>query len=179
MSEEQNHNESPEQVDAQEHDHAHEEGSYLTPAGGTWATMKQWAFTKDHKKLGVMYMFAVLILFFLGGVAAIGVRMELWEPVRMHTETVVTDEGVTEEVKTVTGQRFNVGRPAERVKTDADDNPILDENGDDVMESYRVFNLATATRPTTAYSRSTGRSWSSWSSSPASPRRWATSSCPL
>ena len=62
--------------------HHHDEGSYLTPRGGLWSTVWQWATTVDHKKIGVMYLTAVLAMFFLGGVAAILVRLELWEPTR-------------------------------------------------------------------------------------------------
>lgn len=66
------------------HDH-HDEGNYLTPQGGFWSTVIQWATTVDHKKIGVMYLTAVLTMFFLGGVAALAVRMELFEPTRMVT----------------------------------------------------------------------------------------------
>ncbi|RMH30044.1 MAG: cytochrome c oxidase subunit I [Planctomycetota bacterium] len=38
--------------------------------------------TIDHKKIGVMYLFAILIAFFVGGVAALTVRLELWSPVQ-------------------------------------------------------------------------------------------------
>ncbi len=81
-----------------EHAH-HHEGSYLTPHGGALATIWNWATTIDHKKIGVMYLFAVLFMFFLGGVAAMGVRAELWEPTRVVTQVV---EGET--VTSYTGQ---------------------------------------------------------------------------
>ncbi|MEO1715543.1 MAG: cbb3-type cytochrome c oxidase subunit I [Planctomycetota bacterium] len=38
--------------------------------------------TVDHKKIGVMYLFSVLFMFFLGGVAALMLRIELFEPTR-------------------------------------------------------------------------------------------------
>ncbi|MCC5787861.1 MAG: cbb3-type cytochrome c oxidase subunit I [Phycisphaerales bacterium] len=79
--------------------HAHHEGSYLTPHGGALATIWNWATTIDHKKIGVMYLFAIMFMFFLGGVAALGVRAELWEPTRVVTEVV---EGET--VTSYTGQ---------------------------------------------------------------------------
>ncbi|MFN7614518.1 MAG: cytochrome ubiquinol oxidase subunit I, partial [Phycisphaerae bacterium] len=60
------------------HDHAH--GSYLTPKGGFWTTVFDWATTVDHKKIGVMYLVAILFMFFLGGLAAIAVRTELFYP---------------------------------------------------------------------------------------------------
>ncbi len=80
------------------HDH-HDEGSYLTPKTGMIGTAWQWATTIDHKKIGVMYLFAVLFMFFLGGMAALAVRLELLEPTRVMTEVV---DGV--EVSTITGQ---------------------------------------------------------------------------
>ena len=69
------------------HDH-HDEGSYLTPHGGVGATIWNWMTTVDHKKIGVMYLFAVLFMFFLGGVAALVVRLELLEPVRVAADGV-------------------------------------------------------------------------------------------
>jgi cytochrome c oxidase subunit 1 len=80
----------------------HDEGSYLTPKSTRMATILNWAVTVDHKKIGVMYLFAVLFMFFLGGVAALAVRMELLEPVRMVE--VTNAAGATETV--VTGQLF-------------------------------------------------------------------------
>lgn len=60
----------------------HHGGSYLTPKGGWLTTVIDWATTVDHKKIGVMYLVAVLFMFFLGGVAALVVRTELLYPVR-------------------------------------------------------------------------------------------------
>ena len=70
------------------------EGSYLTPRGGPIATIWQWMTTVDHKKIGVMYLFAILLMFFIGGVAALAVRTELLEPTRMVYE--VNEEGERE-----------------------------------------------------------------------------------
>jgi cytochrome c oxidase subunit I len=78
--------------------HDHEEGSYLTPKGGFFTTVVDWATTVDHKKIGVMYLVAILFMFFLGGVAALMVRYEL-----LHPTTIVNNE--------VQGQVFNLGRP--------------------------------------------------------------------
>ncbi|PHQ81312.1 MAG: cytochrome c oxidase subunit I [Phycisphaera sp.] len=61
----------------------HDEGSYLNSKYGPIATVWDWMTTVDHKKIGVMYLFAVLFMFFLGGVAAIGLRIELLEPTRI------------------------------------------------------------------------------------------------
>ncbi|MCF6358601.1 MAG: cbb3-type cytochrome c oxidase subunit I, partial [Draconibacterium sp.] len=61
----------------------HDEGSYLTPKYGPIATVWDWMTTVDHKKNGVMDLFAVLFMFFLGGAAAIVLRVELLEPTRI------------------------------------------------------------------------------------------------
>jgi len=87
--------------------HGHHEGSYLTPKGGFFTTVWDWATTVDHKKIGVMYLFAVLFMFFLGGLAALAVRTELLDPVR------------TELVKAV----------------DAAGKPLLDADGKQVMKT--------------------------------------------
>ena len=63
---------------------AHHHGNYLTPKGGFWTTVLDWATTVDHKKIGVMYLFAILFMFFIGGLAALAVRLELFEPVRVQ-----------------------------------------------------------------------------------------------
>jgi cytochrome c oxidase subunit 1 len=77
---------------AHNHDHGHGHGSYLTPKGGFMTTVFDWATTVDHKKIGVMYLFAILFMFFLGGLAAIAVRVELLEPVRVATDGVITGQ---------------------------------------------------------------------------------------
>ena len=68
------------------HGHAHHDESYLHPKGGALATIWSWMTTIDHKKIGVMYLVAVLFMFFLGGVAALVVRFELFEPTRAVTD---------------------------------------------------------------------------------------------
>jgi cytochrome c oxidase subunit 1 len=68
----------------------HHDVSYLAPKGSRWETILSWVYTYDHKKIGVMYLAAVLLMFFLGGVFALALRAELWEPVRtvmVETET--------------------------------------------------------------------------------------------
>ena len=82
------------------HDHHHDEGSYLTPRGGAIATIWDWMTTIDHKKIGVMYLFAVMFAFFLGGVMAILVRIELFTPV----QTIV--DAATNETRVI-GQNFS------------------------------------------------------------------------
>ncbi len=55
--------------------------SYLTYPKG----IKSWLFTLDHKRIGLMYLFAVMFFFFIGGVFAILIRLELLTP----AETIV------------------------------------------------------------------------------------------
>jgi cytochrome c oxidase subunit 1 len=50
--------------------------NYLTHTRG----LLSWAFTLDHKRIGVMYMFAILGSFFVGGVFALLVRTKLLFP---------------------------------------------------------------------------------------------------
>ncbi len=45
-----------------------------------WPTVKAWATTVDHKRIGVMYLFTVSIFFSIAGFAALGVRAELLNP---------------------------------------------------------------------------------------------------
>src|SRR5437899_1519729 len=79
------------------HGHGHDE-SYLTSKGSLWADIVNWGTTIDHKKIGVMYLFATLFMFFLGGMAALALRLELWQPVRQFVDA----QGVTHTV----GQLF-------------------------------------------------------------------------
>ena len=72
---------------AQGHSHDHAHGSYLTPKGGFWTTVLDWATTVDHKKIGMMYLVEILFMFFLGGLAALAVRTELFQPVRVDAQT--------------------------------------------------------------------------------------------
>ncbi|MBA4120082.1 MAG: cytochrome c oxidase subunit I [Isosphaera sp.] len=85
-----------------DHDHAHD-GPYLATKGGIVATVIDWATTVDHKKIGVMYLFAVLFMFFLGGLAALAVRVELFEPTRtLEVYNAATGQSTT----SVAGQVF-------------------------------------------------------------------------
>jgi len=75
--------------------HNHHDVSYLHPPGGVMKTIWAWMTTIDHKKIGVMYLFATLFTFFLGGVFALLVRLELFAP------TMASQTGE------VTGQMFS------------------------------------------------------------------------
>jgi cytochrome c oxidase subunit 1 len=87
---------------AHESHDAHHHGSYLERKGGFWTTVWDWATTIDHKKIGVMYLVAILSMFFIGGVAALLVRLDLLTPVR----SVIEADGTTH----ITGQLFGNGK---------------------------------------------------------------------
>ena len=72
--------------------HAGHHGSFLKSHGGLISDIWDWATTVDHKKIGLMYLFAVLVLFFVAGMLAIAVRLELWTPVRTGANGVVTGQ---------------------------------------------------------------------------------------
>ncbi len=50
--------------------------SYLTEPHG-W---KSWLFTTDHKRIGLLYMVTVTLFFFVGGLAATLIRLNLIAP---------------------------------------------------------------------------------------------------
>ncbi|HJQ96843.1 MAG TPA: cbb3-type cytochrome c oxidase subunit I, partial [Candidatus Polarisedimenticolaceae bacterium] len=50
--------------------------NYLTHTRG----FLSWAFTLDHKRIGIMYLVSILFAFLLGGLAALAVRTELIAP---------------------------------------------------------------------------------------------------
>jgi len=55
---------------------AHHDIDYLHDGKG----LKSWLTTVDHKRIGVMYLWAILFMFFLGGVFAMLIRLELLTP---------------------------------------------------------------------------------------------------
>ncbi len=42
--------------------------------------LKSWLLTLDHKRIGLMYLFVILGMFLMGGLFALGVRLELFSP---------------------------------------------------------------------------------------------------
>lgn len=75
--------------------HDHEDVSYLHPPGGVMKTIWAWMTTIDHKKIGIMYLFATLFAFFLGGVFALLVRLELFSPTALSETGEVTGQMFT------------------------------------------------------------------------------------
>ncbi len=62
---------------------SHHEGpdpneNYLKAGRGVWS----WMTTLDHKRIGVMYLVAVILAFFMGGMFALLIRLELLTPGR-------------------------------------------------------------------------------------------------
>ena len=53
--------------------------NYLTYTRGIWS----WALTLDHKRIGVMYLAGILTSFLLGGLMALLIRAELYNPGKM------------------------------------------------------------------------------------------------
>jgi cytochrome c oxidase subunit 1 len=43
-------------------------------------TVKSWLFTLDHKRIGILYLIAITVFFFIGGVFATIIRLELMTP---------------------------------------------------------------------------------------------------
>ena len=66
---------------AHAHDDAHDV-PFLEDGKG-W---KSWLFTLDHKRIGVMYLWSVLIAFAAGGVFALLLRLELMAPGKQYIE---------------------------------------------------------------------------------------------
>ncbi|MDQ7062803.1 MAG: cytochrome c oxidase subunit I [candidate division KSB1 bacterium] len=52
------------------------EKNYLTYPKG----LKSWLFTLDHKRIGLMYLFAIMFFFLVGGIFALMIRLELFHP---------------------------------------------------------------------------------------------------
>ena len=42
--------------------------------------LKSWLLTKDHKRIAIMYLISISVMFFLGGLFAVGIRLELATP---------------------------------------------------------------------------------------------------
>lgn len=58
------------------------EKNYLNAESGIWS----WLATKDHKRIGIMFLAALTFFFMMGGVLALAIRMELWTPAATFIE---------------------------------------------------------------------------------------------
>ncbi len=56
---------------------AHKHEDFYTEGG---KGIMSWLFSLDHKRIGLMYLWSVLLFFFVGGVLALTIRMELLNP---------------------------------------------------------------------------------------------------
>ena len=56
--------------------------NYLNAEKGIWS----WLTTLDHKRIGILYLISLTVAFLLGGVMALGIRMELWTPAQTFIE---------------------------------------------------------------------------------------------
>src|SRR5262245_63355168 len=52
------------------------ERHYLNEGHG----LKSWLLTKDHKRIAIMYLISISVMFLLGGLFAMGIRLELATP---------------------------------------------------------------------------------------------------
>ncbi len=57
---------------------------HTSPPGSNYLNypkgLMSWLVTLDHKRIGIMYFFTVLLFFLIGGVFALAMRLELFEP---------------------------------------------------------------------------------------------------
>jgi cytochrome c oxidase subunit I len=63
---------------AEHHDGIDPNENYLLAGKGIWS----WLTTLDHKRIGVMYLISVILAFFMGGMFALLIRLELLTPGR-------------------------------------------------------------------------------------------------
>src|SRR5689334_5328817 len=72
------------------HSHSHAEHAH---AGSFWTT---YVFSRDHKIIGIQFLFSTLIWFFIGGLLALGVRWQLawpWSPMPILGNLLYKAEG--------------------------------------------------------------------------------------
>jgi len=65
--------------------------NYLNCEKGLWS----WLTTLDHKRIGIMYMITVMIFFFIGGLFAMGIRLELFSTGKTIVEAKTYDQMMT------------------------------------------------------------------------------------
>lgn len=61
-----------------ENNNGHAEHANFFKEGGTG--LMSWVYTLDHKRIGLMYLASVIFMFFVGGIMALLVRLELFTP---------------------------------------------------------------------------------------------------
>jgi cytochrome c oxidase subunit 1 len=61
------------------HDHGHEHAGHGDHHGG-YSGIMRWVTTTNHKDIGTLYLWFAGLMFFIGGLAAIVIRLELFHP---------------------------------------------------------------------------------------------------
>ncbi len=58
-------------------------------------SLKSWLLTKDHKRIGIMYLISVTVFFFMGGLYAAAIRLELLTPASDLMQTATYNKAFT------------------------------------------------------------------------------------
>ncbi len=69
----------------------HAEKNYLNAEKGIWS----WLTTLDHKRIGILYLISTTFFFFIGGLLALLLRMELWTPAQTFIQADVYNQVFT------------------------------------------------------------------------------------
>ncbi len=68
-----------------------EKNNYLNHSKG----IKSWLTSLDHKRIGVLYLFSILIFFLVGGIFALILRTELWGPTKTFIDANTYNQAFT------------------------------------------------------------------------------------
>ncbi|HEY2251902.1 MAG TPA: cytochrome c oxidase subunit I, partial [Planctomycetaceae bacterium] len=74
--------------------HAHD--SHGPPHAHTATFLNTYVFSKDHKVIGIQFLFSTLIWFLIGGLLALGVRWQVawpWSPMPVIGNLLFAEEG--------------------------------------------------------------------------------------
>ncbi|HEY3826800.1 MAG TPA: cbb3-type cytochrome c oxidase subunit I, partial [Bryobacteraceae bacterium] len=77
----------------------HREVDYINSKKGIWS----WMTTVDHKRIGVMYLFFVLLAFLIGGLLALLIRLSLFSPDHKIGGSVIFDAETYNRIFTLHG----------------------------------------------------------------------------
>ena len=65
--------------------------NYLNHQKGLWS----WLTTRDHKRIGLLYFWTVLVYFMIGGLFALTLRLELWTPEKLFLTSDQYNQAMT------------------------------------------------------------------------------------